>query len=570
VPTTLSIQDLQRVVADDVRTKPPGLNADSRGLALRYMGDQRVLIEFALKERYPNARSMPVAPLAYVRLWARQDSGAYVDDATRYLIGSDGQAIDSGDARAEAFADALEAARVNEVLPEAERRALCGVRTVAAYVGFVPEVAGEPSAPVVHLYWPHDTVVITHPSMPSEERAIVLCALRQPSQDPKLTTWTVFMRDFAEDEDGVVTTWGPWQWCRIQEGDKGAVTPQEYAGEILPVAFLRTEQADGGFWPAAEKDVALASDQANVARSNLDHVTDMQGHSIAVISDDQFDLDEQPIGPDAAIRLRQAGSFSFATPSPAFAEMRENIEERQRAIATTRGNNPNAYSSSPGSPESGVARIIANIPHERRLRELRPAIKRFDERVCRIILDVLDAFDPAAPTFGPDVKARTELAQAKLYEDNEAKQRRLALDLDLGVISPADYAVAMGHYSSIDAAKEAGLPDIARLAAGAPMTAGIDLPQASEMPVVDAAPASGSSNADITVNELTLGLERLARIGDTDALNVLRAALAKLLGSAPLPDITASDLAGDAATVNEAIDNPSSVTTPNGNVDNEN
>lgn len=46
----------------------------------------------------------------------------------------------------------------------------------------------------------------------------------------------------------------------------------------------------------------------------------------------------------------------------------------------------------------------------------------------------------------------------------------------------------------------------------------------------------------ITVNEITLGIERMGRLGDVDTVNILRRALAQKLGVSYEGDIAAAEL----------------------------
>jgi hypothetical protein len=215
--------------------------------------------------------------------------------------------------------------------------------------------------------------------------------------------------------------------------------------------------------------------------------------------------------------------------------MRSSRDQSLREIATTKGTNPASYSANAQTQESGVARMIANIPHERRLRELRPVFTAFEEQqLLPALIDVHDSFGPA--TIGEGVRPRVMLAEPLSYEDTEAKQRRLLVDLDQGVISKARYAVEMGHFATIEDAVAAGLSNdlgsqgLARAVAGEVMTA----------------PAEDG----VDVNQLTLGIERLGRLGDVDALNVLRAQLAAKLGSTISP-VTAEQLARGATPLAE-------------------
>ena len=453
-------------------------------------------------------------------------------------------------------------------MQEAELRAMCGVRTVFLHIGFFPSTDGEPGYCTEHLYWPHDVAVVTLPTAPSEEGAIVFVALRQTAPGMR-EQWLLYKRDLVSNEDGTVDLLG-WQTA-LFTATQGAVTWSEYAGKLLPVVALRIEQPDGGFWPAPNHDAYHQSVGLNINRANMEQVTDLQAHSVMAISSDTYDEKEQPVGPDAVLRLRNGENAQWITPSPAFEAMRENVDEKQRAIATVNGNNPGAYSAKAAQPESGIARIIANLPHEQRLKQLRPVVKRFDERVCRVLLDVSDAFDDDVPLFGEVVRPRVELGQTPMYEDPEAKQRRALIDLEKGVLTLAEYAVEVGRYSSIDDAVADGIPNERRAAAsaggamGAPrsggvmdaLLAGVDVGREEASTINTEAPAVAAPVADeqtISVNELTLGIERLGRLGDIEGLNALRAKLAAVLGvPAPAP-IESEDLAQEAEVVNEAID----------------
>jgi hypothetical protein len=546
--------------------KPMGTDAISRALARLYLGNGREIIVQELMKRYPRSwEKMPVAPLAYPRLWARSDSGAYAQPATRYLVDGEGATLDADAPLGEAFGVVLDKSRHDEKMQEAELRAMCGVRTVFVHVGYFPATDGEPGYCTEHIYWPHDVAVVTLPTAPSEEGAIVFVALRQTAPGMR-EQWLLYKRDLVTAEDGTVDLLG-WQTA-VYTAEQGAVTWQEYAGKLLPVVALRIEQPDGGFWPAPNHDAYHQSVGLNVNRANMEQVTDLQAHSLMAVSSDTYDEREQPVGPDAVMKLRAGENAQWITPSPAFDAMRENIDEKQRAIATVNGNNPNAYSAKATQPESGIARIIANLPHEQRLKQLRPVVKRFDERVCRVLLDVSDAFDDEVPLFGEVVRPRVELGQTPMYEDPEVKQRRALIDLEKGVMTLAEYAVEVGRYSSIDDAVADGIPNERRAAASAgaaprsgggvmdALLAGVDV-EREDAPAVEAeAPAVAAPAAEaqaITVNELTLGIERLGRLGDMEGLNALRAKLAAVLGvPAPAP-IESGELAEEAEVVNDAI-----------------
>jgi len=470
---------LKAVLKAEQERRPPGHMADSRAFAQRYLGNQGDLIRAALASRYPlSAARMPIAPLPYIRQWARADSGCYQNEATRSLVAkSTRDPLPPADPRNLMFTHGLEGARVSEVCPECERRARSGVKSTATHTTWMPAIGNDDGRAIVQHYWPHDVLALSHPSYPTEEEALIFVALRQADGG-----WLGYRRLFTE-VDGVVDTWGPWEVGTWVEGQEERARWGEYEGKLLPVVILRLEPGDGGVWPAAERDSYLVSDQLNTSRSNMEHVTDLQGHSNFVVSSDTADEDDLGVAPDSLVKLRTGDSANWASPTPELEQMREGIEEKQRAVAVSRGNDAGAYSATPGPAESGIARVVAKFPHELALRESREAVRRFDERLCRVVVDVLDNWGDGS--FGVDVVPRTVLAPSVVFEDPTAKQQRAALNLDLGAISGAQYAVEIGLYPSTEKAAEAGYPVLAGMQAPAAVATSVS---ASLPAPVDTAP----------------------------------------------------------------------------------
>lgn len=450
---------LKAVLAAEKERRPPGQMADSRAFAQRYLGNQGDLLRSALAARYPlSAARMPVAPLPYIRQWARADSGCYQAEAARTLIARATRApLPPADPRVGEFSRLVEDTRISETAPECERRARTGVKSTAVHAVYMPPIGDADGRVVTQHYWPHDVLALSHPSYPTEDEALIFVALRQAGDH-----WLGYRRLFTE-VDGVVDVWGPWEVGRWEDGKEDAATWAEYEGLLLPVVMLRLEPGDGGIWPAAERDSYLVADQLNTSRSNLEHVTDLQGHSNLFLASDTIDEDDVGIAPDSLIKGRTGDSAQWISPGPSLEQMRAGIEEKQAAVAVARGNDAAAYSASPGPAESGIARIIAKFPHELVLRESREAVRRFDERLCRVAMDVADTW--GATSFGVDVLPRTVLAPSVVFEDATAKQQRAALNLDLGAISPARYAVEVGLYPSEEKAAEAGYPSTAAMQA---------------------------------------------------------------------------------------------------------
>ncbi len=545
------------VVTAEKERRPPGHMADSRAFAQRYLGNQGEVIRSALRDRYPLSYTrMPVAPLPYIRQWARADSGCYQNEATRSLVlRATREVLSDTDPRAVAFPLVVDDARVSEVAPECERRARTGVKSTAVHVVWMPPIGDADGRAVAQHYWPHDVLALSHPSYPTEDEALIFVALRQADG-----RWLGYRRLFTE-VDGVVDVWGPWEMSLWAEGYEERAVWREYEGTILPVVLLRLEPGDGGVWPAAERDSYLVADQLNTSRANLEHVTDLQGHSNLLVASDTLDENDVGVAPDSLIKLRSGDTASWISPAPALEQMRVSIEEKQGAVAVARGNDASAYSATPGPAESGIARIVAKFPHELALRESREAVRRFDERLCRLVMDVTDSWGDTA--FGDQVAPRTVLAASVVFEDPGAKQQRAVVNLDVGAISPAQYAVEIGLFPSVEKAAEAGYSTLAAMQAPA-VVASVSSSLASAVPLAAAAPTTEPAAAP-TINELTLAIERSGRLGDVTTLNMLRRKLAEVLGSTYAGDVTAADLgigaaladpevaaAADAATVTNA------------------
>lgn len=473
--------DVKTLVEAEKERRPPGQAADSRAFAQRYLGNQGGLIREALRLRYPLSYArMPVAPLPYIRQWARADSGCYQNEATRSLVvrGSrDG--VPDTDPRTVSFVRVLEDARLSEVAPECERRARTGIKSTVVHGSWMPPIGDADGRAILQHYWPHDVMALSHPSYPTEDEALIFVAMRQNTG-----RWLGYRRLFTE-VDGAVDVWGPWEVGTWEEGKEHLALWNEYEGTVLPAVILRLEPGDGGVWPAAERDSYLIADQLNTSRSNLEHVTDLQGHSNLFLASDTADEDDLGVAPDSLIKVRTGDSASWISPAPALEQMRAGIEEKQGAVAVARGNDASAYSATPGPAESGIARIVAKFPHELALRESREAIRRFDERLCRIVMDVNDTWGDTA--FGAGLMPRTVLAPSVVFEDPTAKQQRAALNLDVGAISPAQYAVEIGLFPSVEKAAEAGYPTVAAMqvpAEPAPTVSAV-MPLETTVPVVD-------------------------------------------------------------------------------------
>jgi hypothetical protein len=417
-----------------------------KGIAVRYSGDQIGVVRDALKAAYPKThQSLRPDPVNWLRFFARQDSGVYAEPAQRYLENESGEPLDVDDVRAHEFAEAARTMGLDVLMPEAERRCAAGARAVAIVCGWQRVGSEDEGHAVAHLYWGHDVVTIVHPSAPDSPDAVLFVGLRQASTTGSTSPlWWCWSRPVVEDELGAIVSFGPWSHRRVSEDGKVATASEVYEGR-LPVAFLRTETASSGLWPDPDRDVSVNVDALNVARSNRQHVIDMQAHATWVYSGTVRETSELVGGPGVVLQIGSGETLQAQTAGADHVAIEASATRDLQELGVSRGNSPDAYAVEPGAAQSGVSRMIANAPHDQRIAEMRPVFVDFEERqLLPIVVDVLQLFDPDAPADFGDVDARCKLSKSKAYEaDTEKTDRVLALKA-AGIIDDADARVMLG------------------------------------------------------------------------------------------------------------------------------
>jgi hypothetical protein len=433
-----------------------------KGIAIRYSGDQIGVVRDALKAAYPKThQSLRPDPVNWLRFFARQDSGVYAEPAQRYLEDESGEPLDVDDVRAVEFAEAVRTMGLDVLMPEAERRCAAGARAVAVVCGWQRVGSDDEGHAVAHLYWGHDVVTIVHPSAPDSPDAVLFVALRQASPSGSTSPlWWCWSRPVVEDELGAIVSFGPWSHRRVSEDGKVATASEVYEGR-LPVAFLRTETASSGLWPDPDRDVSVNVDALNVARSNRQHVIDMQAHATWVYSGTIRETSELVGGPGVVLQIGSGETLQAQTAGADHAAIEASATRDLQELGVSRGNSPDAYAVEPGAPQSGVSRMIANAPHDQRVAESRPIFKAFEEgQLLPIVLDVLQLFDPSSPSDFGGVKPQVTLATGKTYEADSEKQERVLALKDAGLIDDVDARVMLG-LSADRASAEAYLDQLA-------------------------------------------------------------------------------------------------------------
>ena len=436
---------LQALLDAGRKTRSADYDSVVKGLAVRYSGDQVTVIRDALKRAYPRTwDQLPIDPVNWLRFFARQDSGVYATPADRTLVDDSEDPLDEEDPRLVAFRRALGEAQIDVVMPEMERRCHAGARASFAMLGWRKVGADDAGRLVAQIYWTHDVVTLAHPSAPDDPEAVWFVAIRQASPSQASPLWWVWSREFVEDDMGALVSFGAWSHRRVSEDGKIATPSEAYDGRF-PGAFLRLEPGAGGIWPDPDRDVIVNVDNLNKARSNRQHVIDMQAHATWVYSGTTRETHELVGGPGAVLQLGNGETLQAQTAGADHAAIEASATRDLQELGVSRGNSPDAYAVEPGAPQSGVSRMIANAPHDQRVAESRPIFKAFEERqLLPIVVDILRLFDPAAPGEYGDVTPVVTLKTAKPYEADTEKQARVLELKAAGLIDDADARVMLG------------------------------------------------------------------------------------------------------------------------------
>jgi hypothetical protein len=570
--TKTMLVDLLNVAASS--WKPLGYDEHQLRLRLRYEGRALELHREARRKRYPATFArMPDVSFNWTGLVAQVDSAVYDYEPDRYLEGADGERLPNDDPASQAFGKLVRDAQLALRMPELERRAMVArsVFALVTWLGAFDEANPRAGKPCIELYWPSDVYVIPHASRPTDlTSAVALIARRSgptglaplaPTERASLipiggtsvddrTWYQVWTRPVEERPDGSIKRFGPWSVehanLRGESYLAFGATDAEYPLPHLPWCVYRVGNAEGCPYVDEDRDFPALVDALNVNWSNIVYVSDMQGHDQPVISGHTTEAADVVVGPDTPIKIGPGETAQLLSPNPKLVDMLGINKTMMRTLAITRRQSPDAYATEPGPPLTGVSRKIANEPQDKARRERAHVAVDFERsQLLPLLLEVSEEWgDYGIPTgLTPCMTPR----DPPDFEDPEARQRRSIEAADKGWIDDARGATEAGWYKSRDEAETAlealgAGPDPASPDAPSPMDAALKKGEA-------APETTPSPDQAVTVNELTLGIERLGRLGDVETLNLLRRALAQTLGVPYGGDITAEELAGEATTV---------------------
>jgi hypothetical protein len=447
------------------RQKPPTLDDVSILVADLYSGNQEKHLAQAIRKRFKNgADSMSGVVLNRMRHVASSDSGVYRQPPDRVLIDAATKQPVTGPL-ADAFAALVKKSEINSIAPEVERRAVVA-QTIFVRVQWSSSVSGNDGRIKFDAFWPHDVNIVCHSSDPSNFSLcfILLARVASPDGNEWYSLWT---RTPVENEFGELLSFSPWRVHSLNEKGEYTIPPDDprtlyvdAAGNPLPLPWsvVQIGLAEGSVFVRPDNDLPkyLLDLNVDATAERLKH--DILAHTPLVYAGTSLQNKSIPWGAGELVKLLDGETLTPLALDAHLADSRDMRTQLERDLAKVRGNNPNAYAAPTGAPESGIARLIAQAPHEAILDENSLKYQAWEEnQIWPIALTVHDAFS-GLPPFG-DVAVAVAMKRPPPIEEPAAKQSRVRAEYEDGIISHAQYAVEMGRFSSVADAVAAGLSD---------------------------------------------------------------------------------------------------------------
>lgn len=462
-----SVAELEWVKGYAATQRPAGYDAHAGVVADLYLGNSDTHLRMAAAARFPNRHSMmtPVH-LNRMRHVAMADSGVYRLQPHRRLVRKSTGALLDDDAQRR-FSAIVTGMEMGRLAPEVERRAIAA-QTLLARPRWVRQLDGKPGRFALDIYWPRDVAVVCHPSDPGNF-ALALIVLARTSTGgvaAKKTWYSLWVRK-AIEQDGEVTGFEPWRVHLVSSEGEYPIPPNDprtlyvdAQGNALPLPWtvVQLGLAEGSVYVTPDVDLPKVLLQLNVDASVERLAADLQAFTPVVYAGSERKESELAWGPGELTRVGNEETLTTLQLNPHLDALRAMRTQQEKELARVRGNNPNAYVAE-ASAESGVARLIAQAPHEAVLDENALVFAAWEEQqLWPAVLRLHDAFAGDVP-FGDDVAVQVTMRRPPPIEDPEAKVRRLQAEVDAGVLSVAAMAVELGRFPTVEAAVEGGLSD---------------------------------------------------------------------------------------------------------------
>ncbi len=475
--------ELEFAKAFGAAQKPQGYDKHIARIAQRYRGDSAPILRELAQRRFPS-RAELLQPLALNRLRAvaAADSGVYrlPPDVTP-LDAVAAQPLPDNDEKRSRLATVLREGRVDSLRPEIERRSIAALTLFVKPRWVRPIGAARGGRLKLDLWWGNDVACVCHPSDPGNiDLAVMFLARTAFAGVSTSDEWySLWVRTYEDDENGAPAKFGPWRVHNVSSSGVYSIPPDDprtlyvdNLGNPLPSPWtvVQLGEASGTIYVDPDIDMPVVLDHLSLDASAEMLARDLQAFTPVVYKGNQKQAAEVRWSPADVVQIGAGEDLVPLPLSPLLEEMRSGRQAVERELATARRNDPNAYVSEPGPPQSGVARMIQQAPHEAVLDENSLVFQAWEEtQLLPAIVQVHDAFS-GNPLLGP-LKFSVKMRRPSQPEEPEAKQRRLQADVDAGLITSARMAVELGHYATIDDAVKTGVSNT--LKAAAPVPAGL-------------------------------------------------------------------------------------------------
>ena len=481
--------DLNAEMLDDIidrgRRAKGGVAYDNDMAARRrhYEGKAQGDIKAEIQKRYPNnAERMHLPGLNRARQIADQDASVYDYEPRRFLK-VDGSPLPQDAEAAKRFAELIDAACLDTVLLEVDRR----VQLSNSYV-LKLEWDKDDDAPVIRKFWPCDVYPVPHPRWPTRWDRLCALAVRIGSIDGtpvnKLDEqwFDVWWRSWSEEKG-----FGPWFRQQMRKdgssvrafGDAAETlggARGQYPLARLPYLAVHRGDPDCGPFIDMDRDLVEALQTIHAVHADEIHTLARQAHAeLALFQDGKAPVETNLIGGAG----RMLGPFPAASridvlnPNPRIDEQRKSRESLVEDLAILRRQPRYAYSSKRASIETGVKLRLEQEPQDKKRREDAKFMRAFERtQLLPALMELHDEFAKTNWRFrddAPDATPEMVVAEPPDYEDPLVKLDRAIRGRDAGIYSDAEAAVVAGIHPDVETAAQDGFSTERKKAAPPPM-----------------------------------------------------------------------------------------------------
>jgi len=467
---TMSRDMLADLMSLAARWKPPGYD-ESISKRRRYMeGNQLADLKKKLQRDFPRTfDKMGAVSVNYVKLYADQAAASYKEPPIRMITNSEEEPIEDG--RADNFAGMIRSSNIDRIMLDAERIAVVA-KTAFLRVGVnhASMIEGSPSVEI-QPYWPCDVFVIPHPAAPHDLNLSIALMARISGPDGAsgvdkwFEVWTRSI-DGEMTPGGAPSAFGQWHVEHISLTTGESRTPFGSDDSIYPLSRLPWVSISDGNpmgspYLDVNRDLTELQDNINSTWTDLMYTCRMQCHSELVYSGNSVDGDFTG-GPGAILQVGANETISTLSYSPSDMQL-ESVDKLTQQNALVNRISPDSFNADSSNVQSGISRVIQNIPQSEARQERQQIYKLMEEKnLLPVMSQISDEW--AATSIGDDVSYLVKYHEPAIYEDLQAKQTRAEMAVAAGYITKARAAVESGWYDSIEEATAAGLSDELKVA----------------------------------------------------------------------------------------------------------